>query len=565
MKRYLQIFAIILSAAVISNAQTEDRPSLSQLPDNGPFKIKPGSSFSASGSITGLSQPDPTTSERERIMSNLTEALGIVRDNYAGGAQKDLVKNAITGSLRALDPHSSYFDTAEFDELLDEQNGEYSGIGATIVSYQNNGVRDTFIISTVPGSAAASGHLRFGDKIVAVNGEKVSGEDSAVVRDKVRGKDGSVVRLQIERADSRSMTVDLRRSVVPQPSVPDSYMLRPGVGYVDMTEGFDFTTSGELSQALKDLHRQGMTSLIIDLRNNPGGILEQAVKVAEQFLPAGKVIVSQRGRTRIDNRVWRSTNRNPETVPLVLLVDEGTASASEVVAGALQDYDRALIIGNRTFGKGLVQSVLNLPGGAGLTLTAARYYTPSGRSIQRDYSNGSLYEYYNGRSNLSDIDLAKLEAHTSTNRKVFGGNGIQPDEVVNQVLFSRDQSALLDPIFQFARITSARSFADVKISAERVGLSKRIRSGDVKVDDELIAAFENYVRSDPEWKISDDVLSREANFVRSRLRYQLAVAAFGIVPANQVLAEDDPQIAKALEALPRAAQLAATAARIRQK
>jgi carboxyl-terminal processing protease len=249
----------------------------------------------------------------------------------------------------------------------------------------------------------------------------------------------------------------------------------------------------------------------------------------------------------------------------VLLVDEGTASASEVVAGALQDYDRALIIGNRTFGKGLVQSVLNLPGGAGLTLTAARYFTPSGRSIQRDYSNGSLYEYYNGRSNLSDIDLAKLEAHTLTNRKVFGGNGIQPDEVVNPVLFSRDQSALLDPIFQFARITSARSFADVKISAERVGLSKRIRSGDVKVDDELIAAFENYVRSDPEWKISDDVLSREANFVRSRLRYQLAVAAFGIVPANQILAEDDPQIAKALESLPRAAQLAATAARIRQK
>ncbi len=347
-------------------------------------------------------------------------------------------------------------------------------------------MRDTFIISTVPGSAAAAGHLRFGDKIVAVNGEKMSGEDSAVVRDKVRGKDGSIVRLQIERADSKSVqSVDLRRSVVPQPSIPDSYMLRPGVGYVDMTEGFNFTTSGELSQALKSLHRQGMTSLIIDLRNNPGGILEQAVKVAEQFLPAGRVIVSQRGRTRLDNRVWRSTNKNPETVPLVLLVDEGTASASEVVAGALQDYDRALIIGNRTFGKGLVQSVLNLPGGAGLTLTAARYFTPSGRSIQRDYSNGSLYEYYNGRSNLTGVDLAKLEAHTSTNRKVFGGNGIEPDEVIKGIEMNRDQVALLDPIFQFPRIKASGSLAELRVSAERVMSSKRIRAGDIPVNDAL--------------------------------------------------------------------------------
>ena len=169
----------------------------------------------------------------------------------------------------------------------------------------------------------------------------------------MRGKKGTIARLTIERAANGKLeTVEIRRNRVPQPSIPDAYMIRQGIGYVDMSEGFNYTTLDELNVALTELHKQGMTSLILDLRENPGGILDQAVGVAEKFLPAGSTIVTQRGRFKIDSRIWTSKNPKPENLPLVVLVNEGSASASEIVAGAMQDYDRALIIGEKTFGKG---------------------------------------------------------------------------------------------------------------------------------------------------------------------------------------------------------------------
>lgn len=336
--------------------------------------------------------------------------------------------------------------------------------------------------------------MRFGDKIIAVDGAAVSGAPSAVVRDKVRGKKGTLVRLTVERADTlKTEIVEIRRNRVPQPSIPDAYLLRQGVGYVDLTEGFNYTTVEELNHALDDLRGRGMTSLILDLRGNPGGILEQAVRVAEKFLPPGNTIVTQRGRFPIDNRTWKSTNKAAESFPLVVLVNDGSASASEIVAGALQDYDRALIVGENTFGKGLVQSVINLPNGSGLTLTTAKYYTPSGRSIQRDYSSGSLYDYYNHKTVLTEKEKSVRAGVTVTGRQIFGGDGITPDEIVKNHALNQTQIALADPIFFFARETASgrvRNYENYKISGQ-IQFGHRVRPSDYPIGDEFFAAFKN--------------------------------------------------------------------------
>ncbi|HTK38407.1 MAG TPA: S41 family peptidase, partial [Pyrinomonadaceae bacterium] len=451
MKRLLCLLGIL--SIVASSAMAQTVKPIRNAAASDPFTLNPGSSFSASSSVPDKSvKKTAGETERAKTISNFSEALDLIRENYAGLTDvNNLTKSSIQGALRSLDPHSNYFDPAEYQSLLEEQQSEYSGIGATIVNFEKDGILDTFVLSTSPGSPAQKAGLRFGDRIISVDGDWVGGESSETVRDKVRGENGSTLRLIVERAATmRRDLVAIKRSLVAEPSVPDHYILRPGVGYIDLTEGFNYTTADEVGTALRALHRQGITSLILDLRGNPGGILEQAIKVAEKFLPAGSVIVSQRGRMAIDNRVWKSTNNAPETIPVVLLVDEGTASASEVVAGALQDHDRALIIGERTFGKGLVQDVINLPYGSGLTLTAARYYTPSGRCIQRDYSNGDIYDYFRHQHEMTDAERAKFEARTVTNRKVYGGDGIMPDEVLKDPDMNATQVALLDPLFFFS-------------------------------------------------------------------------------------------------------------------
>jgi carboxyl-terminal processing protease len=541
---------------------------LAQMPSAEPFKIRPGSTFSASGSSPDLRLPS-VDGDRDKTVSNLVEALDIIKKNYVSGGSLDtgkLVKSSIESALHTLDPHSNYFDAQEFASLLEEEESEYSGIGATIANFERDGQRDTYVIATFPGSASARASLHFGDKILAVDDKPASGKDSIEVRDEVRGKSGTVVRVKVERADTGVVeTVELHRGVVPQPSIPDYYMIRPGIGYVDMSGGFNYSTSSELSTAIKGLHKQGMISLVLDLRENTGGIVEQAVKVAEQFLPAGSVIVSQHGRYQIDNRVWKSTNKAPDEIPLVVLVNENTASASEIVAGSLQDYDRALIIGDKTFGKGLVQNVINLPYGAGLTLTAARYYTPSGRSIQRDYSHLGMYDYYRNRADLPDDEKTRVEARTTTNRKVYGGDGIMPDEKISAAPLNDAQLVLLDPIFFFSRDLingRIRGFEHYGVSVN-AKTGKRIVGGEISMPDGLLDAFLAYAKADRRPELAGRDLADQKNFIRTRLRYNLAMSSFGSVDATQVLIEEDPQVAKAAEALPRAQQLAASAEKVR--
>ena len=543
----------MLVLCLITNAFPQD---VSQLPPIEPFKISKGSSFSAS-----TTRPIQTVGSENKISTDYQEALKVIRENYVNGNRIDyseVTKTAIDTMLKTLDPHSNYFDTNEYADLLNDQRSEYYGIGATIANYVKNGAAETFIISTFPGSPALQSNLHFGDKIVAVDGESITGKSSSYVRDKVRGKRGTTVRINVERADThRIETVSIRRNRVPFPSIPDAYLLRRNTGYIDMRNGFNYTTLDELNVALEDLHEQGMTSLILDLRDNPGGILEQSVRVAEKFLSRGKTIVTQRGRFSIDNRIWKSNERRPETLPLIVLVNDNSASASEIVAGALQDYDRALIIGEKTFGKGLVQSVINLPYGSGLTLTTAKYYTPSGRSIQRDYANGSLYDYYNHKVSLTEKQ--RPLSRTSSGRVIYGGDGIAPDELVKSADLSRNQIALLDPLFYFARDISGgrlKEFENLKADSQ-IKFGQRIRPNDFAISDKLFDNFKTFAVR--EWKIPAEEISREKSFITERLRFHLATANYGSVAANQVLIENDPQLNKALEFLPRAEQFARAA------
>jgi carboxyl-terminal processing protease len=308
---------------------------------------------------------------------------------------------------------------------------------------------------------------------------------------------------------------------------------------------------------------------VLDLRNNPGGLLDQAIYVARTFLPAGQIIMSQKGRNGMNDRIYTSTKTDPDRVPLVVLVNEYSASASEIVAGAIQDHDRGLIVGQTSFGKGLVQTIIRLDYGAGLTLTSAYYYTPSGRLIQRDYSDGSWYNYiYRGgiaRDGKTPVAPTGPAMRTDTGRAVYGGGGITPDEIVNPDLVNASQNRLRSPIFFFAReVASGRVAGFEKFKVDRpIDYDHVIDGDDFPSSNEFFQAFRNYVAKDENFRSLLPQVDRNRQFVESQLRYNLAMAAYGTVTATQVLMRHDSQVAKAVEVLPRARDLAMAAMRAR--
>jgi len=513
------------------------------------------------------------------IDQDVKEALGVIRENYIDGNKMDyntITKSSITGMLRTLDPHSSYFDREEFEELKTDQRSEYFGIGATIQNFSIGEQQETYITATFANSPASRGGLRYGDRIDAVDGIAMRGKPSADVRDKIRGPRDSHVKVTVTRAGTGNVeTVEIVRASVPQPSVPDYYFIRPGVGYVDMTRGFNYDTAEGLQDALENLHKRGLNSLVLDLRNNPGGFLDSAIAVAGTFLPPGQLILTQRGRSGQSDRVYKSNNPDPDRTPLVILVNEFTASASEIVAGAMQDHDRALIVGQTSFGKGLVQSIINLPEGAGLTLTSAKYYTPSGRLIQRDYSAGGWYNYISHGGTLREADSGKPAgpaAHTDTGRAVYGGGGIMPDETVKEGTFTNPpryydglELSLRHPIFFFAReLVNGRisGFAEYK-HADAIVFDHDIGSNEFPISEALFKSFSDYVSKDATWRALAPKLSQKRAFIETELRFQLATANYGTVAAVQVTTRVDPQISRAIEVTPKARDLAMTALRLR--
>ena len=320
----------------------------------------------------------------ETVERDVAEALSIIEEHHFTSRRTDynaLFKSAIDSMLHKLDPHSNYFDAKEFRQFQTNQNSQYFGIGATIgdLRDEKGEVVATYIKSTFDTAPANRAGLRYGDKIVEVNGQSMLGKPYFTVRDFLRGPKGTQATVIIERNGTGVReTVEIVRDGVSTPSIPEVYMLRPGVGYIAMTGGFNRTTFDEFLEAMKELKEAGMKKLVLDLRGNGGGLVNQAFWVANTFLTEGEAIFTQKGRSQGRPQTYASDNTTPDATPLVVLVNSSTASASEILAGALQDHDRALIVGENSFGKGLVQNPFPLEYGSMLLLTIAKYETPFG-------------------------------------------------------------------------------------------------------------------------------------------------------------------------------------------
>lgn len=515
----------------------------------------------------------PAAEAMGEIRRNISEALTVIEDNYAAGDKleyNELFKSSIDGMLHTLDPHSNYFDRKEFEDFLTQQRSEYFGIGATIGDLRIDGAVNTYIRATFENAPASRAGLRFGDRIAEVDGQSMAGKPYFEVRKFLLGPRGSVVKVTVERALTGKLeTFPITRDAVPQPSVPQAYLLRPGVGYIAVTGGFNLTTADEFRSALGKLRAQGMQMLVMDLRGNGGGLVNQAVSIANTFLARGQLILTQKGRVDGSSQTFRSDNDSPDHTPLVLIVNQGTASASEILAGALQDHDRALIVGETSFGKGLVQAPFKLSYGSALLLTIAKYFTPSGRLIQRDYSNSGLYDYYAKRSSESSDQQAGRSGEmekanrTDTGRTVYGGGGITPDETVKALLISAEEQPLFDPVFAFARELSLGRVKGFETYAvpNSIEYDHDLKPADFPITDSLFAAFKKFAASKSSFKVSPAVLERERPFLQKLLRYDLVTAAYGATAALQAFNASDPQIAKAAELLPRARALAQAASR----
>ncbi len=508
------------------------------------------------------------------VKSDLSEALSVIQDNYIDGKKLDynaIFKSSISGMLNVLDPHSTYFDASDYAAFKTEQRSEYFGIGATIGDLRQGDEVNTYIRATFAEAPANRAGLLFGDRIVAVDDQSMKGKTFPEVRKFLLGPRGTVVKVTVEHAATgKTETVTITRDAVSLPSIPQAYMIKPGVGYVAMTGGFNLTTADEFSAALEDLHSKGMNMLVLDLRGNRGGLLIQAVRVANTFLQRDQLIVTQKGRIPGSSEPFRAKNDAPDQTPLVVLVNNDTASAAEIVAGALQDHDRALIVGENTFGKGLVQLPIQLEYDSALLLTVAKYYTPSGRLIQRDYSNSGVYDYYTHGGLSADVLPARpsgLESHTDTGRAVYSGGGIAPDEMVKPGKITASEARLSDAIFAFAlELTSGRvaGFENYKVQ-RAIQFEHDLLPTDYPVTEALYKEFKQYVAVKPIFKVTPEQLERARPFVERQLRFELTTAAFGTISALQVFNDSDPQIARAVAAMPRARELALAARRARAR
>jgi len=426
--------------------------------------------------------------------------------------------------------------------------------------------------SVIPNTPADKAGLRYGDRFVTVEGKDAKDWTSGEVSKNVRGERGTTVKVQIERVGSQTpLDFEIVRGGVPLPSVRNTFMLPNSIGYIGLTGGFQQTTADELAMSIADLKKQGMKSLILDLRGNPGGILEQAIAVVSKFVPGGQTVVSVKGAGVQQACDLRSTGGNPESFPLVVMINGGSASASEIVAGAIQDYSRGVIVGSDSFGKGLVQRVFRLPYGSGLTLTTARYYTPFGRSLQRDYSSGSIYDYYtHGEDQPENAELdvkpkpAGSPVTTANGRVLYGGRGIEPDVVAAPPTPNALRGRINEAAFFFVRQMVAGKIPGFENSkVEKQNFKATLQPNEFAVNDKIFEAFRFFGAGDKANGLTVENISGQSEYARRRLREEIATANFSTEAGAQVLLESDPQVLKAIDTMAKATELVATFAQNR--
>ena len=486
---------------------------------------------------------DGDTDIRDSLRS-FSDVYKVVQQNYAEPVDPDkaIYNGAIPGMLRVLDPHSNFFDPKSYSALREEQRGKYYGVGMQ-VGPRNNKV---IVIAPFAGAPAYRAGIRPGDIIIAVDGKPTDNMSTSDVAELLKGPKGTSVKITMLREGSdKPLDFTVIRDEIPRYSVDVHFLIRPGIGYIHVS-GFQETTEKEVRDALDefgDIH-----GLILDLRQNPGGLLSEGVGVADQFLKKGQVIVSHHGRASAE-KVYRASHGNGgKDYPIVVLVNRGTASAAEIVAGAIQDHDRGLIAGETTFGKGLVQTVYPLSENTGLALTTAKYYTPSGRLIQREYTGVSLYDYYYNDRENGDAAVGNHEVKmTDSGRTVYGGGGISPDVKIPNPKTNKFEDTLLEKYAFF-------NFAKHYVINHKVGK-------DFEVDEAVMQEFRKFL-DEQKIPFTEADLAQNSDWIRSNIKAELFINEFGQQEGMKVHAEQDPEVEKALDLLPQAKQLADNAKKV---
>jgi carboxyl-terminal processing protease len=466
------------------------------------------------------------------------------------GADK-FVYSSIDGMLRTLDPHTSFLEPKEYADMQDRQKGSFYGLGI-LVTKRNDQVT---VITPLEGTPAARLGIRAGDVISEVEG--VSTDDLPLddVVKRLKGPKGTTVHIKIIRIGMKEpIPLSIVRAAIPTNSISNVLMLKPGVGYIRIKD-FTATTVRELDEAIDKLRGEGMQKLVLDLRQNPGGLLDAAVGVSDHFLDKGQMIVYTKGRTPDSEQNYLAPGKHQKLdMPMVVVVNRGSASASEIVAGALQDHDRAIIVGETSWGKGLVQSVYTLQYGAGLALTTSKYYTPSGRNIQRDYS--SFYDYYvaddSEDGNAAEMPLKDRKKFTTdTGRLVYGGGGITPDIFVKPAPLSRTT--------QLLEVRSALFNYGVDYVAKHPDVTEEVTVTPAVMEDFVHFAADKDIAPVADIREALDK-PNDRGFIERAVKAEIIAAKFGFDASYPYRLQGDNQIAKAMEVLPDSQKLAEKAA-----
>ncbi len=488
------------------------------------------------------------TDESEAQFQLYTEMLHLAHESYGSEVPyKSLVYASIQGMLRTLDPHTNFLTPEAYDNMRERQQGSFYGLGI-LVSKRSG---ELTVISPIEGTPAWRLGLRAGDIISTIEGEPTSTMTLDEAVRKLKGPKGTQVNVHITRRNVETpLPFSITRAEIPQNTVRYAYMMTPETGYIRLTD-FSRSTTREIQEALEKLEGEGMKQLLLDLRSNGGGLLDQTVEVSKYFVPERSSIVETRGRLRDSHQSFLSNESDDMLdLPLVVLVNNGTASAAEILAGAIQDHDVGLVAGVPTWGKGLVQTVYNLSYGTGIALTTAKYYTPSGRLIQRDYS--SYYDYYNNfdddaeEEDTPEVAIDSPEFATDLGRKVYGGGGITPDELVELP----EGPIELQPLF------AKNAFFEFAVDYES---RHEVADFNWQPPADLVDGFREWLLAEELFK-NDELKKMLAEddakaFTRRQIHSDIFTAAFGTEAAHKVLAVGDLQIQSALELFGKARDL----------
>jgi carboxyl-terminal processing protease len=482
-------------------------------------------------------------------VKSFTHVLSVVQRNYAEPVDTDKViyDGAIPGMLRVLDPHSNFFDPKQYALFKEEQQGKYYGVGMTVQQRENQ----TVVLAPFVGSPAYKAGIRPGDIILKVDGKSCDGLTTTEVADMLKGAKGTVVHISLGREGwEKPIEVTVTRDEIPRPGVEYFTMVKPGIGYVRVST-FNETTDSDLSEALRQLDVSKLDGLIIDLRNNGGGLLNQAVGMADMFLDKNEIVVSHRGRASQERRYYAVRGNQGIEVPVIVLINGQSASASEIVSGAIQDHDRGLIVGEVSFGKGLVQTQFPLSEDTALLLTTARYYTPSGRLIQRDYKNVSLYDYHYNPQPPTKPEV-KL---TDSGRQVFGGGGITPDDVVAAPKPDDFQQMLYRRGVFYSQQQGVGDFTRYYLG-EKPDITK-----DFVVNDAVVTDFRKYLDKQ-KIKYTDADIQANIVWLKWQIKREVFTSYFGLNDGYKVELQDDVQLEKAIDLIPQAKALYQNARKI---